>query len=557
MTHAPDQSWTIPSPGETIAGKYYVESTCGCGGLAVVLSAIQIGLDRRVAVKLLLPHWAHQADVVERFLREGRAATRIRSEHVVRVFDVGRLESGAPFLVLEYLEGNDLDAVLRQWGPLPVATAIDWVLQATEAIAEAHAHGIVHRDLKPANLFLTHRTDGTSCVKVIDFGLSKIADPWSQPDKLTRPTDVMGSPHYMAPEQLRATCEADARADLWALGAVLHELISGRPPFYGATMAELCAAVLTEAPEPLSIGRPGVPAGVEQAVLRCLEKDPAARFASVAEFAQALAPFGSPGARGSCERIERVVGLSPRARDVSSLPPLVYEGYAEADWPGGSEPASIDTPTPALRARGVPASPRIVAGSLLILSALGAASLMAMYASVHANDPRATQRAWQVNEAPGRASMQPSSSPATVNDVPVIAAPVAANAPAAAPPPAAPPAPSPATPPPAREAVPPEAAPAASTVAEAPPTRKHHGPTQGPAPRSRKPGRGRASSAAAATARATPPEEQAPMRAPPGAADDPNASPSDSNASPAEVETTTPAPPAPIPTDDRAFEERQ
>src|SRR5262249_47545583 len=159
-------------------------------------------LDQRVALKILLPEWAGDPDVVERFLREGRAATRIKSEHVVRVFDVGTLESGAPFLVMEFLEGHSLDDVLATWGALPVPTAIDWVLQAAEAIGEAHTQGIVHRDLKPANLFLTRRADGSACIKVIDFGLSKLTDPRMSGAsvKLTRPTDVMGSPHYMAPE---------------------------------------------------------------------------------------------------------------------------------------------------------------------------------------------------------------------------------------------------------------------------------------------------------------------------------------------------------------------
>ena len=279
-----EPSWTIPSPGDTLAGKYVVDGLCGRGGLAVVLSAMHAGLGQRVALKMLLPEWAGDRDVVQRFVREGRAATRIRSEHVVRVFDVGTLESGAPYLVLEYLEGHDLDEVLAMWGPLPVPTAIDWILQACEAIAEAHACGIVHRDLKPANLFLTQRADGSACVKVLDFGLSKLTDPrmCGASGKLTRPTDVMGSPHYMAPEQLRASSEADARADIWALGAVLHELLTTQPPFRGDTMPELCATVLTQPPARLSSLRENVAPELERAVLRCLEKDPNARFATAA-----------------------------------------------------------------------------------------------------------------------------------------------------------------------------------------------------------------------------------------------------------------------------------
>jgi serine/threonine-protein kinase len=517
MTQALDLSWTIPTTGQMLAGKYHVEAQCGVGGLAVVLSAIQIGLDRRVAIKLLLPHWAHHPEVVERFLREGRAATRIKSEHVVRVFDVGRLENGAPFLVLEYLEGNDLDEVLRQWGPLPVSTAIDWVSQAMEAIAEAHTHGIVHRDLKPANLFLTQRSDGTASVKVIDFGLSKIADPGARldPNKLTRPTDVMGSPHYMAPEQLRATCEADARTDIWALGAVLHELIAGRPPFQGTTMAELCAAVLTQPPEPLSAVRAGVPLAIEQAVLRCLEKDPAARFANVAEFALAISAHGSSAARASCERIERMAGLSPRPRDVPSLPPLVYDRASE--W------TPIPPELPRTRPPGEAPSARIILGSLLILSAIGAASLMGMYSSVHAHDPPHAQPATSpARPAEGRAMIQPPP-----------AGPVEATqlAPLKAPPVQAPDAP----------VLAPPAAPALPSQA---------GPHDGPTVRPRR---------APATPTVRPPRKavharQAPREAPPPSPDD-DSQTDDRTTLPATSEPSGAAPPAP--SDDRAFDERQ
>jgi serine/threonine-protein kinase len=378
----PELNWTIPSAGETIANKYVVEAPCGRGGLAVVLSAIHSGLDRRVAIKMLLPEWAGYPEVVERFLREGRAATRIKSEHVVRVFDVGTLECGAPYLVLEYLEGQNLDDVVTTWGPMPVPTAIDWVLQAAEAIAEAHAYGIVHRDLKPSNLFLTRRADGSACIKVIDFGLSKVTNPRMDDasKRLTRPTDVMGSPHYMAPEQLRATRDADARVDLWALGAVLHELITGEPPFRADTVPELCSIVLTQPAPPLSSLRANVPAAVEQAVLRCLEKDPRTRFATIAEVARAVAPFGTPTARASCERIERVLKGELSLSGMSLLPPMPSEPARTESWPSEER---FDR-----RVLASPASAKVVVGSIFMLAGLGIGALMWMHASVHANDPR-------------------------------------------------------------------------------------------------------------------------------------------------------------------------
>ena len=401
---APELPWTIPSPGDTFAGKYVIDGVCGRGGLAVVLSAMHPGLGQRVAIKMLLPEWSNDFDVVERFLREGRAATRIRSQHVVRVFDVGTLENGAPYLVLEFLDGHNLDDVVSMWGPVQIATAIDWVLQACEAISEAHALGIVHRDLKPGNLFLTRHADGSPCVKVIDFGLSKLADAFMPEGsaKLTRPNDVMGSPHYMAPEQLRAMREADERTDLWALGAVLYELIAGKTPFHGESMAQLCAAVLTKEPEPLSALRPDVPPAVEVALQRCLAKDPADRFASAAELARALAPHGTPLSRTSCMRIERV--LEGRASDIP--PPSAAGSQLDMDdWP--SDPLSAIP--------GTHTSAKVVLGSFLMLAGIGIGIFMWMYEAVHAADPdRAAVTAVRAIAPPRVQSSEPPRPPAPV-----------------------------------------------------------------------------------------------------------------------------------------------
>ncbi|HEV3190130.1 MAG TPA: protein kinase, partial [Polyangiaceae bacterium] len=229
-----------------------------------------------------------------------------------------------------------------------------------------------------------------------------------QSGKLTGPTDVMGSPNYMAPEQLRAPCEADVRTDVWALGAVLYELITAQPPFRGGSVPELCALVLTQPPPAISSLRDNVPEGVERAVMRCLEKDPDARYACVADLAQALAPYGSPLARASCQRIEGVVAFSAPRSELSPLPPAEPPGYANDAWPGRqallqlpvAERMSDPWPADAYlgsRRLGDPVSGRIVLGSFLLLAGLGCAVFMALHASVHSHD----------SERLGVANMQP------------------------------------------------------------------------------------------------------------------------------------------------------
>ncbi len=302
--------------GAVLAGKYRVERELGIGGMGVVVEATHLHLDERVAMKLLLPSLIHDEEFKARFFREGRAAVKIRSEHVTRVLDVGALEDGQPYIVMELLEGQDLGRVIER-GALPIAVAVDYVLQAAHAIAEAHAAGIVHRDLKPSNLFLTHRGDGTPCVKVMDFGISKVVDP-NKPDmSLTRTATVMGSPLYMAPEQMRSTRQVDARADVWALGTILYEFLAGKVPFDAATMPELCAMILQDPPPKLRARRPEIPHDLEATVERCLSKRPDDRFASVAAFAASLAPFGSDEGRALSTSIAKMVPRYP-----SSTPSL-------------------------------------------------------------------------------------------------------------------------------------------------------------------------------------------------------------------------------------------
>jgi serine/threonine protein kinase len=298
----------IAREGDVLADKYRVERILGEGGMGMVVAAHHIHLDERVAIKFLRPEMLAHPEAMSRFAREARAAVKIKSEHVVRVLDVGTLESGEPYMVMEFLDGGDLAAWLKRRGPLPVKQAVDFVLQAGIAVAEAHGLGIVHRDLKPSNLFCVRGADGRFIIKVLDFGISKMTSITnSAPGPLTQTGALMGSPLYMSPEQLRSPKDAGPSADIWALGVALYELVTGSPPFPGDTQAELCIRIVTEPPRPLRDMLPHAPSGFETALMRCLEKDPRRRFADVAELAAALLPFGPPHAQSAVDRIRGII----------------------------------------------------------------------------------------------------------------------------------------------------------------------------------------------------------------------------------------------------------
>jgi serine/threonine-protein kinase len=287
-----------PQVGDVLAGKYRVESTLGAGGMGVVVLVEHIELGQQMAIKLMTPGVNHDAQAVMRFLREARAAAGIQSEHVVRIFDVGTFETGAPYMVMEVLRGEDLGHLLAHVGRLPIHEAVDYVLQACHAIAEAHAMGIVHRDLKPSNLFLTRRSDGSALVKVLDFGISKAMNPGpeGQPAfNLTATSAVMGSPLYMSPEQVRNAKQVDARADIWSLGVILHELLTGGPAFHADTLPGICAAIIADDPAPLRSMRDDAPVELEVLVTKCLEKSVKNRFQSVRELMTELRSFASSG----------------------------------------------------------------------------------------------------------------------------------------------------------------------------------------------------------------------------------------------------------------------
>lgn len=337
---------TTLEPGSVVAGKFRIERVLGEGGMGIVLAAHHLHLGRMVAIKLLKPDALAHKDIVARFANEARSASRIQSEHVARVLDVGALDTGEPYMVMEYLEGCDLSKYVRQRGPLKIDEAIDYLLQAGEALAEAHVAGIVHRDLKPANLYLTRRADGSNCVKVLDFGISKAALSPDQPSSqgMTQTSSVLGTPGYMAPEQLRSSKHVDARTDIWSLGVILHELLTGRLAFQGSTVPEIYAAILASPPDPLRSVRPDAPPQVEAIILRCLEKDPARRFANVGELAGAMVHFSTPAGRISAERIGRITGVAPQAAMSSNVAPVQN---AHSNYGGGftSAPTIGATPT--------------------------------------------------------------------------------------------------------------------------------------------------------------------------------------------------------------------
>ena len=292
----------MPREGAVIGGKYRIERVLGTGGMGVVAAAHHLQLNRRVAIKYLLTEALEYPDVIERFTREAQVAASIRGEHVARVIDIGVFDDGAPYIVLEYLEGVDLAAHAASHGPLPIADVIGYVLQACEALAEAHAANVVHRDLKPANLFLAKQPDRRRIVKVLDFGVSKIMG-----EPMTTPSALLGTVLYMSPEQLRASSLVDARTDIWALGVILYELLAGVTPFNGVTIVGVADAVKLNAPTPLRQHRRDVPAALEAAISRCLRSDPAERHASVLELAVAIAPFARGDAQQSVRSISGVL----------------------------------------------------------------------------------------------------------------------------------------------------------------------------------------------------------------------------------------------------------
>jgi eukaryotic-like serine/threonine-protein kinase len=351
----------VPGPsmpfvaGTLVAGKYRIERPLGQGGMGHVVLARHVQLDQPVALKFMHAWLANESpECAARFLGEARAAARIRSDHVARVSDTGTLEDGSPYMVMEYLEGQDLEALLQQQRRrMPVSLAIAYAMQAAEGLGEAHASGIIHRDLKPSNLFLARQTDGSIRVKLLDFGISKMVAGANGATELGDATWVHGSPLYMAPERMRSPGNADHRADIWALGVVLYEMLAATPPFVGDTVEELCEQVFGAPPLSLRMLRADVPAVLDAAVMQCLEKDPRHRFQSVAALARALAPFGTLEARAAAARIDRIVhGRDPRIERARSEPTRLAAAVPERPLTRTSFSRAVDRVADVVRPTG-------------------------------------------------------------------------------------------------------------------------------------------------------------------------------------------------------------
>ncbi|HET7538729.1 MAG TPA: serine/threonine-protein kinase [Polyangiaceae bacterium] len=290
---------------QLLEDNYALERVIGCGGAGIVLAARHRRLGQRVALKFLRPDRPRAPEVLERLVLEAQITARIKSAHVTRMLDIGRLPDGEPFLVMEYLEGCDLAALLKARGPLASSDAVAYLRQACAGLTASHAMGIIHRDLKPSNLFLSLAPNGSPLVKILDFGS---AEESPRPgtvagthERARKPLD-MGSPPFAAPEQLRAERPADPKSDIWALGAALFTLLAGRSPFARPYLSETYLAILSGRVPNLTAARPDIERSLAAVVERCLAADPEQRFASAAELSVALEPFVTQAPKAAVSR---------------------------------------------------------------------------------------------------------------------------------------------------------------------------------------------------------------------------------------------------------------
>jgi eukaryotic-like serine/threonine-protein kinase len=359
--------------GGVFAGRYRIDGILGFGAMGVVVVARHLLLDQSVAIKFLMAA-PERHDAVTRFVQEARAAACLKSEHVVRVLDVAMHDAGVPYIVMEHLEGSDLAERLRKAGPLDLRQAVDWLLEACEAIAEAHHAGIVHRDLKPANLFLARREGATASIKVLDFGIAKKTTLAPKTLDAARSTlesvgtgakAILGTPFYMSPEQMESAGEVDLRTDIWALGVTLFELVTGKPPYSGTSLIQIYSKMVSSAKPEWPLRLTLLPAGLEAVFAKCLQRDRDRRYSSVGDLAADLAPFGSKRAVESAVRIAQILAASEVDRD--------SVGNVRTSSPEPS-PSRVPEPMQISRATALPKPgrwPRAALGAVVALAVAG------------------------------------------------------------------------------------------------------------------------------------------------------------------------------------------
>jgi serine/threonine-protein kinase len=494
--------------GSVVDGKYRVDRVLGRGAMGVVIQATHVHLGEKVALKFLRYRAkSGTEDFQSRFKREARVSAKLKNEHITRVIDVGVWKERVPYMVMDYLDGGDLRELIKGQGPLPIGAAVDYTVQVCVGIAEAHANGIVHRDLKPSNLFLTKRADGSDLVKILDFGISKWRAGESEIDELTQTGVVLGSPKYMAPEQLFGSADVDARADVWSIAAILYEMLAGRPPFDLPTFTRICAELSTNKPPPSLVERrPDVTPELEAVIMKCFLRNPDERTRDVAELAGSLldavqAPFAAPMRQKIASMLDPTGTGGTGTTVGASMPSGAYGGMSSGAYAALSTTGTGSGPRKALTdsgsISGAPASTSGASGAQVVEAepprrgalipglAIGALVVVGIVAYVSLSG-RTTQSALQ---APAALSERPQPTAPPLSTVSTIALPSATATPSASNPPAA------STP----------ASVAATPAPPPPPGRTYWRPSPRPAP----------PPATAVAAQTTPPPATAPPAPPP------------------------------------------
>src|SRR6266576_4389471 len=282
------QRTSDPLVGQTLAGKYSIEKLIKRGGMGAVYLGKHVLMDKTVAIKVLHPSLALDDDVVARFSREAKAASRISHSHAVRVNDFGESENGVVFLVMEYLDGRTLKEIIKSEGPMALDRVVEIVRQVAGALDAAHQQGVVHRDLKSDNIMLS-QTNGSDWAKVLDFGIAKIQQGDGARDvDITAANLVIGTPQYMSPEQCSQTGPIDARSDVYSLGVIVYEMLAGRVPFTGDSPTVIMMKQVQDDPPSVLAARPDLPASIDNLVRKALAKQPIDRFQTAGELSEAL-----------------------------------------------------------------------------------------------------------------------------------------------------------------------------------------------------------------------------------------------------------------------------